>query len=226
MSWVPRQVCCHQGSWATVLGLQFPHEKIKGVGSALRFPSLWSATDLKHQIAWHILSCAPVSDRCNLQDFAAAGQRQKSKPESWFIARAGSLRMHAAEAGPRVLLWWQPVFLPWNVFFEEKQDHWKRQAGICTQPSASDLPSLPTASLRHSWRSVPRGPGEPGHRPGKELVQRHIQDELCENCPQHPFFSFSLTLLAFIKSMSPFPFLYFNLTHSRWRMFSEPTQNW
>lgn len=91
---------------------------------------------LKHQIAWHILSCAPMSDRCNLQDFAAAGQCQKSKPGSWFIAWAGSLRVHAAEAGPRVLLWWQPVFLPWNVFFEEKQDHWKRQAG----PAPSPLP--------------------------------------------------------------------------------------
>lgn len=175
---------------------------------------------------WHILSCNPVSDGSS-RILQQPSNNQKSKPGSWFISK--SVTSESASSwvpGPRVLLLWQPLFLLWNVSSKGKQDNLESQARtgspafrlrpavLCPQPACYTPEGLYRGAL-----------GSLATDRGTSLFKAH-PGWVMWKLPTTSFFSFSLTLLAFIKSTSPFPFLYFHLTHSWWRIFSKPTQSW
>lgn len=102
------------------------------------------------------------------------------------------------------------------------RESWASEAGREPDYTALAPSSLCPAHGAHlSARSTLRGPGEPGHSWGRSVfkgVFRMTNVKIAHNV----IFPFSLTLLVFMKPTSQFPFLYFHVTHSWWRMFSKP----
>lgn len=85
-------------------------------------------------------------------------------------------------------------------------------------------PLCPAHVAPLSERSALRGPGEPGHSWGRSRLKGvfRMTDVKIALFFFFVIFPFSLTLLAFMKPTSRFPFLYFHVTHGWWRMFSKP----